>query len=186
MRLFAYSVTCMSVAPAVLSILILGACASLPQPGAQQSSRADSMAMASPGGSSFSLTALLGGDDTRRIDGDGTTSEPRSGASGSLRFTIRADDVFEYQLILTGGGSTIFVAAYLERLDSDTLREPVLTLFRDVTLEGRYAQMRGTGTTGRAIRASELMAELRANPGHFIVRIAPRSGQPGELRGVLR
>jgi hypothetical protein len=133
-----------------------------------------------------SFTAELVPADTVRPGDGGSMAAAASGPSGRVRVVLLDDGMVEYQLSLRLTGSTTYVAGHLLRPDADSLNRVVATLFSDVTLSGRYVQLRGRGTLSRTLRPAELMDDIRLNPGSFVVRIEPRPGLAPELRGTLK
>jgi hypothetical protein len=133
-----------------------------------------------------SFTAELAPADTLRQGDGGSVGTAADGPSGRVRVVLLDDGQVEYELTLRLPRNTTYVAGHLLRPGADTLNQVVATLFSDVTLSGRYVQLRGRGTFARTVRPAVLMDDIRLNPSGFVVRIEPRAGLSPELRGTLK
>jgi hypothetical protein len=116
----------------------------------------------------------------------GTESAPgKRRSSGMVRIVIEHDSTFEYQLTVYNDDRRTYRSARVYDGDPADGGKLVATLFSDLSLGGRYIQIRGTATLPSTIKAQDLASQLRQRPSDFIFRVEQRVPAAGALTGSV-
>jgi hypothetical protein len=113
------------------------------------------------------------------------TSPPRRRSSGTLIIVIGPDSSLEYRLTVYNDDRRTYRSARIysgDPLDGGTV---VATLFSDLSLTGRYIQVRGTATLPSSADLGEVVSRLRQHPDEFTFRLEPRVPAAGALTGTI-
>lgn len=101
--------------------------------------------------------------------------------TGRITITFRDAEHYEYDMVVRDAGAATYIAAWIVPVGRT---EPLAVLVSDVSLQGEFAQLRGTGVTAAAVAGPSLLERLRIRPADYEIRVPSMKGHE-PLAGAL-